>query len=178
MDRTEKIYYLFLDLILFTPIFLTFLMVLSTTLCLLFAFAVAHTFHWLLDGHLYVTLKNIGFTRTELSKFVKYIEGLRERAIIEESIIAVVAFGSLSRGQLTEYSDLDIRIIRKPGFVNGIKSCTFTFFERIRSLLNGIPLDIYTCDSIDCISKMRLEEVPIVIHDPQKKIMGYPWKGL
>ncbi|MEM3386085.1 MAG: nucleotidyltransferase domain-containing protein [Nitrososphaerales archaeon] len=162
MERSEKIIFLFLDLIFFLPFFFLLSLLMNPVSAVFCTLAISHTLHWLFNGHLYVLLKNLGFSRTSLSCFVEYLEDLSRRAKNENSIDAILVLGSLSRGVLTERSDLDIRIIRLKGFVNGVRACTFAFLERVRALLRRIPLDIYTCDDFQCIEK--LDERPIIIY--------------
>jgi len=170
MDRTEKIFFLLLDGIFFLPIFFAFLALSNLSSSIILAVVITHTLHWLFNGHLYVLLKNLRLSKIELDCFAKYLSELRERAKREKSILAIAAFGSLSRGQLSESSDLDIRIIRRLGVINGIRACIFTFLERGRALLSKIPLDVYTLDGFQNLSKLCPDEPPVVLYDPQETL--------
>jgi hypothetical protein len=165
MEKTEKAFFLLFDLLLFLPIWLSLSFVVSVFFGVFIAFFVAHTIHWLLDGHLYVLFKNLGKSRTPIAKFSNYMKSLSERAKHEKSIFSIIAFGSLSRGEFSEISDLDLRIIRKPGFVNGIRACSFTLLERSKAFITKFPLDIYTLDNKKNLSKMSPNEPPIIIYD-------------
>jgi predicted nucleotidyltransferase len=90
---------------------------------------------------------------------------LKYRAERETSIQLIAIYGSMSRKELSESSDLDVRILRKKGFLNGLKACLFGSFERTRSLFNKFPLDLYVIDSKDHLSKTREDETAIVIYD-------------
>jgi len=170
MDRTEKIFFLLLDGIFFLPIFFAFLALSNLSSSIILAVVITHTLHWLFNGHLYVLLKNLRLSKIELDCFAKYLSDLRERAKKEKSILAIAAFGSLSRRQLSESSDLDIRIIRRPGVINGMRACLFTLLERGRALMSKIPLDVYTLDGFQNLSKLCPDEPPVVLYDPQETL--------
>jgi L-malate glycosyltransferase len=164
MDATEKAFYVLLDGLMFFPVLVSFRLLNFTIIAsAVTALIIAHTIHWLIDGHLYVLLKNFGICRTRLNKFAEYVEGLRQRASAEKSILLVAAFGSLSRDQFLETSDLDIRIVRKMGILNGFRACCFAFMERTRALATKIPLDVYTLDGYGSLSKLSPDEPPIIL---------------
>lgn len=173
MDWTEKTFFLFLDGIFFLPVFLSLLAVSNLSLSVAIAIVAAHTLHWFFNGHLYVLFKNLGHSKTEFDHLKDYMKELSERAKGEKSILAIAVFGSLSRHQLTESSDLDVRIIRQRGAINGLKACMFTFMERSRALLGKIPLDVYTCDGFRSLSKIDTDELPVILYDPQKRLEEY-----
>ena len=169
MDTSEKIFFALLDCIFcILFFFLAAASFVSPVYSMLMGVVTGHTLHWLFDGHFYVLLKKLGYAHTEASQFDDYIAKLTQRAKREPSVAAVAAFGSLSRGQLTPKSDLDVRVIRHPGVVNGLKACFFTFLERSRALLVSLPLDIYTLDNIRGLKKLRSDEPPVILYDPQK----------
>jgi len=166
MDRTEKAFYLLLDGLFFLPIFFAFSTILNPNSSVFLAFVITHTLHWVFDGHLFVLFKNLGLSKAELKCFVENAKELRERVRKKRSILAVAIFGSLSRGSLIESSDLDVRIIRRPGMINGLKACGFAFLERSRAFLKKFPLDLYVIDNPNKLSKIRPDEAPIVLYDP------------
>ncbi|MGD9131078.1 MAG: nucleotidyltransferase domain-containing protein [Candidatus Bathyarchaeota archaeon] len=166
MDFCEKMFCLTLELIVF--VFITAFLVnfVKLEFSMLLAFLMGHTFNWVFNGHLFVLLKDIGYKKTSIPQFLKYIVKLKNRFEQETSILAVGAFGSLSRGKITESSDLDIRVIRKKGIINGLKSCTFVFFERSIAFLKRFPLDIYVLDDLSKLSDLREDEPPVILYDP------------
>jgi predicted nucleotidyltransferase len=165
MEKTEKAFFLIFDLLLFFPLWFFLSFVTNLLFSALGALLVAHTIHWLFDGHIYVMLKNLGRCKTPITKFSNYTNGLSERAKHEKSIFSIIAFGSLSRNEFSDSSDLDLRIVRKPGLVNGIRACSFTLLERGRALVDKFPLDVYTLDSPRNLSKMSPDEPPIIIYN-------------
>jgi len=170
MDKTEKIFKLSLDIFLF--FFLMFILkrYISTFMSVLIVIVIAHTFNWIFNGQLFVALKNLKLVKNDLSVFYQYINNLRRRVLYEESILAVAVFGSLSRGEIKETSDLDIRIIRKKGIKNGFKACFFVMKERGKAFFKKFPLDIYVLDNVKNIEKhigkTEIEKL-VPIYDPE-----------
>jgi len=148
MDKTEKIFKLSLDII-FTFIFVAFGINVLTSIL------IAHTLNWIFNGQIFVTCKNLKIIKTPKEKFENYIERLKNRAKDEPSIIWVGVYGSLVRGEFKETSDLDVRIIRKAGIINGLRACIFVMRERTWATFNRFPLDIYVGDSFKFLEKMN-----------------------
>jgi len=171
MDRTEKAFAIFLEIktILVFSVFTVKLTGLFTGL--LVSFVIAHTINWLFNGQVFQLFKNLGFTKISRRRFIEYSIALQRRVAKQGSLSAAAIFGSLARGELKESSDLDVRIIRRSGTVNGVKACTFTFLERTRAFLHGFPLDVCTFDSLRSLSKLKSDESPIILYDPDKKFV-------
>lgn len=168
MDTTERYFKLILDLIMVLPLFLILNYYLNLLTSILLAIILAHTLNWIFNGQIFVVLKNLKLIQTSEQSFKAYLDGIKIRVENESSIIAAAAYGSISREKLKETSDIDIRIIRKSGFINGLKSCIFVLKERSKSFFNKFPLDIYVLDSIDMIGVHIKNEKPVVIYDPNK----------
>lgn len=171
MDRTEKIFKILVEFILFAPSFLVLNYLLNNILLSIFlAFIIAHTLNWIFNGQIGVLLKNLDILNTDKEKFFDYMDNVKEEVVNEESIMAAAAFGSLSRKELKKTSDLDIRIIRKPGYISGFKACFFVLKERSKAFFNKFPLDIYVLDSYEMINihiNIKDEE-PVILYDPDK----------
>ena len=56
-----------------------------------------------------------------------------------------------------------MRLLRSPGFLNGLASICVLYRERILALCLRQPLDIYIADGIDFLKKMRKDEYPIIL---------------
>lgn len=173
MDITERAFFLTIDLALFVPLFLVFLSVASLFFSVILAAIIAHTLHFFFNGHFYVLLKNLGHSEIGFVRLKDYMNGLVKRANGKNEILAIAAYGSLSRHQLSESSDLDVRIVRQDGAINGLKACTFTFMERGRALLRKIPLDVYTCDGFRSLTKIDPSELPVILYDPKRKLRDH-----
>ena len=162
MDKTEKIFKLLLDLILIIILFLILNHFLVVYLSLILSILIAHTINWILNGHIFALFKTFGKVKTKPEQFKKYINDLKEKSSNENSVFLVATFGSFSINNIKETSDIDIRIVRKKGFLNGLKSCIFTMEERSIAFFNKFPLDIYLLDGADELYKLK--EDPILIY--------------
>lgn len=158
MDTTERVFKILLDVLFFFPLYLAFRPHGSPLLGILIAFILAHTLNWIFNGQIPVLLKNLRLIKTEYERFEKYLDTLKKKVEKNDSILYAAAFGSLSRGELKGTSDLDVRLIRKPGFINGLRACIFIMKERSWATFNKFPLDIYVGDSMEFLKKMREDE--------------------
>ena len=171
MDRTEKAFAIVLEILTFLALGVALIRFTGFYTGLFLAFVITHTLHWLFNGQVFLLFKNLGFTRIEREQFIKYAKALQQRITKQRFLSAAAIFGSLSRGKLKETSDLDVHIIRRSGVVNGLKACIFTLLERARAFLNGFPLDVYTLDDLRNLSKLRSDEPPIILYDPDEKLV-------
>lgn len=171
MDRTDKMFKVLLEIIILAPLFFLIQIQLNPLLSLIIAFTLTHTLNWLFNSQVPVALRNAGLLSVGTLAINEYSVKLKKRISSNNSILGAAVFGSLSRGELNKNSDLDIRIIRKRGFVNAIRACSYTLYERSRALVFIFPLDIYLLDGISDLKK--LNEPPIIIHDPQDILRNY-----
>ncbi|KUK17266.1 hypothetical protein [Thermococcus sibiricus] len=160
MDRTERVFKLALD-VLFTII----LVLLGANIPT--AILISHTINWIFNGQIFVVFKNLKLITTPKEKFNVYIERLRAKLESEPSIVWAGIYGSLVREEFKETSDLDVRLIRKPGFINGVRACIFVMKERIWANFHGFPLDIYVFDNFQQL-KMKMKEEPIIIYEESR----------
>jgi predicted nucleotidyltransferase len=167
-DKTERTFRIMIDIVIAIVLYSVFFhFILNTYLLLFLSLLVAHTFNWIFNGQLFVLSRYIGIKPNKQHLFNVFLQEFKSRAEREKSIKTVVVYGSLSRGSSSETSDLDIRVIRKSGFTNGLRACIFGFLERLRAFFNKFPLDLYVIDGLDSLSKMRGDEYPIIVYDPQ-----------
>lgn len=165
-DKTERLFRLSLDVLISVILYGIFFNFISNSyLALILSIIVAHTINWIFNGQLFVLGRYIGIKPNKQNEFCKYIKDLRNRVEREKSIQFVAVYGSLSRNKLSDHSDLDVRIIRKKGFLNGLRACLFGFLERTRALFNKFPLDLYVLDNKNHLSKIRKDEGAIVLYD-------------
>jgi hypothetical protein len=77
-----------------------------------------------------------------------------------------VSHGGICNGTLNSHSDIDVSIVRKPGFINLIKAIIFYVKEKKIADLKMVPLDIFICDSAEnTISRSNFQKNPIVLLD-------------
>jgi len=164
-DRTERIFKIALDFSLTTLLFLIIINP-DPIIRLIISFILSHTLNWVFNGQLFALAKNFGIVHNEPEKIIEYAHEIKNRASKSKSIDCVAVYGSLVRGEIKSTSDLDMRIIRKPGIFNGLNACIFGLKERFRALVSRFPLDLYIIDSPKHLLKMSSNEVPEILYDP------------
>jgi hypothetical protein len=165
MDRTELLFKLTIDLVLTVVFSLGLSTLLAPAVSVLLGFLFAHTLNFLFNGQIFVVLKHFGDVSHELPEHTNYMETMRNRMRQEPSIRWAAAYGSIARGELRTTSDLDARLIREPGFRNGLQACWFALRERAIAFRHHYPLDILVLDSPRLLARMRADEPPMVLHD-------------
>jgi hypothetical protein len=160
MDRTERLFKMALDVIVVT----TFLVTLGlSTHTLIIGFLVGHTLNFVFNGQINGVLKCFGISRASKGDLVRYLDEFARRVNGEPSICYAAAFGSVSRGQIGDSSDIDIRLIRAPGLLSAFRSCVLVMGERTRAFLTGVPLDIFLLDNELGLTKLRPDEPPRIL---------------
>lgn len=167
MDRTERLFKISFDLVLTAVFALLLHLWLPVVAALILGWAAAHTLNLVFNGQLMVVLKHFGRIQHSAAEFEQYLKGLRTRLAAEPSLRWAAAYGSLSRGELQATSDLDVRVIRFPGFHNGLRACLFVMQERSRALFERFPLDILLLDSPRLLSRLRPEEPPFMLYQAE-----------
>jgi len=164
LDSTERRFKIGLDILL--TVFGTLLLSVwfSWWISCSIAFFIAHTLNFLLNGHLWGVLKHYGLVRHSHASFRGYVNEIINRTATVPAIKYVVAYGSLSREEWSSTSDLDTRIIRYPGYINGLRVCWFLVGERTRALLAGFPLDMYLLDDERSLQKLKPHERPVYLY--------------
>lgn len=170
-DRTEKIYKLLFTIILSVILF-AFLdkIILSHFYTISLSFLIAHTINWLVNGNISTIIIHRLFIGTvSRKKIFCYLKDLQERLQKTSSIEFTAVFGSISRGELKNSSDIDITFVRKDGFINSIKAIIFIIKEKFHTNINKIPIEPFLADSINYMKKRyRDDEVPVVIKNSKK----------
>ena len=170
MDSTERWFKLSLDLLL-TLVFAQALnLLLADKLAWLLGFLLAHTLNFLFNGQIWGVLKTYGSVQQHYVQYTQYVERLGQRAAVEPSIDRLIIYGSLARQEWSPTSDLDARILRKAGFLNGMRACWFLLKERSRSLFNQFPLDLYVIDDMRSITRLREDGMGIALKDEPNPI--------
>jgi predicted nucleotidyltransferase len=167
LDKTEMFYRLIWELIPFT----FFIYILNPIgnlnwICsMLLSGFISHTLNWIFNDNFWTCIM---FTFPKILNpgeklTIEYLSHLQNRTNNNESISGCMIYGSLSRGEWHIKSDLDIRILRNPGLLNGFIAYFFVFKERIIAVFKKQPLDIYLADSVCFLRKLRSDEFPIFI---------------
>ena len=166
LDRTEKFYRVIWELI---PFGLCTFGLSYTSLpvwsIILISFIVSHTLNWAFNDNIWTCIQftfpwamNPGNEKT-----LAYLEDMERRFSKYDCVTGVMVYGSMSRGVWHEKSDLDTRIMRKPGIRNGFKCYIIVHIERLRAFYNKQPLDMYMADSVKFLDLMRDDEFPIFL---------------
>jgi predicted nucleotidyltransferase len=173
----ERSFQIMADLVFALPAFILLSFLLRQVPAAILAVIIAHTLTWTFNGNLWSLPKFAGATY-DTARNIKFMVNLEKRGRNTfGSVAAIAAFGSLSRGEFSRASDIDIRVIRNPGILNWVKANTFSLYLRSIAFIKKIPLDLFVLDNVNQIGyQMRLDEPPIVIYDPTNalsEIGGY-----
>jgi len=182
MGRTDRWFKVGLDVALtlvLTPILTSFARVGVAVAC---SFLLAHTLSWLLNTHFFVIGRFVGFTTTPTDKICSYARGIASRSQRCPALLGVAVYGAVARGRgVRATSDVDMRFIRRPGWLNALRAAWFTFAERARAFFAAFPLDVYLLDDLRPLGRLREDERPILLHDPDGVLeqyyaaKGYEW---
>ncbi len=137
----------------------------------------AHTLNWVLNGNWWAGmlfafpgLRNRGDRAT-----CAYLNQMAHRLRRDRSISGAMIFGSIARGQWHERSDLDVRLLRRPGVWNGVTGVLILLRERWIALWSRQPLDIYLADGIPFLKRMRADEPPVFLKKDDPRLeRAYP----
>ena len=166
LDKTERFYRIIWEMIPMTIAFLMLTLTGMPTWCvLILSFLIAHTINWMFNDNLWTCIQ---FTLPNLlnpgnAKTKDYLIRMQNRMQKRASVGGCMIYGSMSRGVWKEKSDLDVRILRKSGIMNGFLGYWACWTERLIAVFAKQPLDIYMADSPEFLKKMRVDEYPIFI---------------
>lgn len=169
MNIYEVVLKLTLD-VLFVLLFVFLLVDDVNAVSLLAAFVAAHTVNWILNGHIFVLLRYVLPVPKTVEDFEMYIKTLQQRAMKTNCIDGVAIYGSYCRGQLHKYSDLDVRVIVRDGFFNGVCGALFCLRERFMAFFRSFPLDMYSCVGTRCLDRLRDDEMPVILLDQSGRL--------
>lgn len=166
LDRTEQFYRAIWELILFGLSMWGLSHIgLALWANILVSIVVSHTLNWAFNDNIWTCIQftfpwamNPGNEKT-----LAYLEDMKRRFANYDCITGVMVYGSLSRGVWHDKSDLDTRIMRKPGLWNGFKCYVLVHLERLRAFYYKQPLDLYMADSVMFLDLMRDDEFPIFL---------------
>ena len=126
---------------------------------------IAHSLNWILNGHFFVLMRYVYPVPKTADDFDLYVQRIKKQAVLSNFIDGVAIYGSYCRGQLHEFSDLDVRVIVRNGFMNGLAGAWFCLRERFMAFFAIFPLDIYCCVGTHCLDRLRDDELPVILQD-------------
>jgi hypothetical protein len=132
------------------------------------AIVVGHLSGFFLNGQLPGVLKNVGLLETPPERFARWIRLIELCGERAEAISAVGIYGSLSRNELSQESDLDVRIVRRGGIRNAVESCVISNGLRLAATVTLFPIDIYVVYSSASLDKLRDDEDVQVLVDKDR----------
>lgn len=134
------------------------------------AFLIGHTLCGIFNGHPFAVLAHDAGIHSvcyyrDKDRFLGYVEDMQARLERKQPdyLAGALIFGSIVRGVFRPTSDLDVRYIPMPGFLNAIKTAHRVFIERFRATLKGFPMDIYMFGDVrETAAKMNVATEPPV----------------
>lgn len=143
------------------------------------AVLIGHTLCGIFNGHPFAVLVHDAGVRSvcyysDRECFLNYVEAMQARLERERPhcLAGALIFGSIVRGMFRPTSDLDVRYIPMPGFLNALKTAHLVFLERFRATLMGFPMDIYMFgDVCETAAKMNVATEPPVTLYSQGNLM-------
>ena len=165
MDRTEKIFKVFFDLLSTIFIFSVASQFINPSLLLLLvSLNISHTINWIFNGHFFVIFLDYS-SGVSAEEFQGFINKFQKKTEAEPSILAAAIFGSYAKNTNHAKSDLDIGIIRYPGMINGFRACLFILLMRISAFFHLLPIDFFLADSKEHLTNYWKEKTPIILKD-------------
>lgn len=129
------------------------------------AFFIVHSWNWVTNGLFWSViiftfpgLRNPGADIT-----IEYLNSMRERLVDTTCISGIAIYGSVTRGAWHDRSDIDIRLLRRPGINSLLCATWITMQERFRAFIDRQPMDLFLADDIDFLKKMRSDEIPLLL---------------
>lgn len=181
-DRTERCIRIFTEVLLIAAVWFLFgriSIISETNLSLLWAFILVHSMSWYFVGNFWVYMLDsfLWVHNPGINGVLEYINFVRRVFVKNDSCNAVLVYGSMCRGAFHGRSDLDLRIIRKPGLLVGLMAIFVGFAVRAVGAIKKVPVDLQVVDSLDFLNKqMRADEHPIIVYlTPDFKIDNPGW---
>ncbi len=133
---------------------------------------IVHTLNWIINDNWWACvifafpkLKNPGVMQTR-----DYLKKMQIRLANDTSITGAMLYGSVARRVWHKRSDLDLRILREKGLLNGIIAYQVLIRERLIAVFARQPLDIYLADDVNFLMRMRKDEDPVFLKKQDLKL--------
>lgn len=165
MNKYEITLKMIIDLILATILFIYLNDVVVDELAIVLSLVIAHSINWVLNGHIFVLMRYVAPIPKTEQQFESFIQRMKTIALDWQSIDGIAIYGSYCRGALHKYSDLDVRVLTRPGFINSVYGAIFCFYLRLLAFFDVFPLDIYACDNMQFLDQLRDDEKPAILID-------------
>ncbi len=166
--RAERAYKICFEIVIFIPIFVLTISILNLLIIsIAISFIISHTISWLINCGIWCMFRGkYGFKiwRVKLDNPTAYWERIRAESQKNKAVEKVLLLGSYAKTTAKQESDIDLKIIIRPNFINGIRVISFIIKERLYALVHFIPLDMSILDDINQL-KIKFDEIPVIIYE-------------
>jgi hypothetical protein len=161
LSVNEKIYKIMFDL---SFIVIAMAMVDFSFITILISFLIIHSINWVTNDHFMDNMYHLGLFKMNENKMKKSIMILSKIIAKQDMIIFAGIYGRPARGEpIRSASDIDLRIIIKPGFNRRFKACFLGHYIRSVASFKLIPVDLNIWNNLSDLKRMRKEEKPIIL---------------
>jgi len=138
-------------------------------IALLLAAIIAHSLNFLFNAQPWVVLKHFGVGYYDENDLMAYTADITKRVEQCPAILGAGIWGGFARKSHSDPKtpDVDIRLIRRPGFLNAIQGSWFLLMERSRANWYRVPLDAYVLDEMSSLSRLNPMEIPLLLCDDE-----------
>jgi hypothetical protein len=165
MDRTERYFKIVFDAVITLLFYFILIQWFLFIPSIVLSWVLAHTANFIFNGQVFGVLKCFGYIKHQAFEIEDNTLSMKFRIQGEPSLRWAAVYGSISRGELKVTSDLDVRLIRYSGLINGLRACFFVMRERTRAHIQRFPLDILLLDGPRLLERISPDEPPVVIFD-------------
>jgi len=163
MNSFERTYRLLTEFVIGLAIFIIINQYFELLYSLLIASITVHSLMWIFNGQLFSLFR---LRKYNVESLIVFIKDLQNRTTDLSYLEGVILFGGLCKNKYHEYSDIDVRLIKSHGFINGIKSCNCAAQERFLALFISSPIDIYVFNKIENLDiEDPTLDSPIILFD-------------
>ena len=118
------------------------------------ALPAAHTANFLLNGQFWLCLRYCPNYRNSQTRLNSYLHTLAETVRRYPFAAHAVIIGSAARGQIRHArSDIDLRLIAKPGLISWLQQNLALLSLRAHAFIHRMPLDLYGYDSTAALNR-------------------------
>ena len=157
----EKLYKIILNLFIIGFLF-SFMPV--TFVNIIFVLLIAQTVNWITNDHFMDNMCHLNLIKNNNTKMFHDLLLLKTKLSRFSFIDFAGVYGRIARGEsIHTGSDIDIRIIRKPGFFNAVKSAFVGHYLRTLAIFCLIPIDLQMWNKASDLNRMRKDENPLML---------------
>lgn len=130
-------------------------------------FLVANCISWCSFGEKFGTLSKVGATHYSPVRARRYLHALQGRLARASWVAGAAVLGSLAEGRYHAGSDIDVRVLCRPGLWNATRGAVWAITERTRATATWRPLDLLLATSPERLRKVSPDITGIILFDPE-----------